>query len=255
MGRLSKEPDNTVKASQKSWEKYKKIKIIIKKNPAALGGRHSTSMPFKQNHPIITFAPRSGSVSDSEKRGTFCFLLTQPVCPSSLILHLAPCFLLALQRACWQRGRQVFQLVMSAPRSHRAARLTCFSCQLFILLALNDLPELTPSIVGFGSERGGGHGEPQDFRYHVRPEPAHQRGAARGVVGLLVIEEKSIDLEKGERDREWMKGQSWSNRRWVTERQTAPLSISRPKLPAGSFFLKQCNKWQKGKKKPAELLS
>lgn len=88
----------------------------------------------------------------------------------------------------------MFQLIMSIPCSLHAAQLTLFCCQFFTFLALNDLLELTPSIVWFCSEHSGRHGKPEDFGYHVGPEPAHQRGAAGGVVGLLVIEEKSIDL-------------------------------------------------------------
>lgn len=89
----------------------------------------------------------------------------------------------------------MFQLVVSV-RGHRAARVPLCCCQLFALLALDDLLELPCCIVWFGSEHGGRHSQPQDFGYHVGPEPAHQRGAAGGVVGLLVVEEKAVNLYK-----------------------------------------------------------
>lgn len=138
----------------------------------------------------------------------------------------------------------MFQLVAPVPSS---ARLPL--CQLFTLLALDDLLELTPSVVGLGCERRGGHGQPQDLGQHVGPEPAHQRRAAGRVVGLLVVEEKAIDLQEGERAGEKPELEAF---RGQPERQTAaPLLARRPKPPAGSFYL---NKERKGKGKPAELL-
>lgn len=89
----------------------------------------------------------------------------------------------------------MFQLVVSVPRGC----LALFCRQLFAPLALDDLLELPPSVVRLGCELGGGHSDPQDLRNHVGPQPAHQRGAARGVVGLLVVEEQPVDLRAGER--------------------------------------------------------
>lgn len=92
----------------------------------------------------------------------------------------------------------MFQLVMPVGRSPRSARVPLFRCQHFAPLAFDDLLELASRVGWLGGEWGGGHGEPQDFGDHVGPEPAHQRGAARGVVGLLVIEEKPVNLCRGE---------------------------------------------------------
>lgn len=114
--------------------------------------------------------------------------------PSSLALHLAHCSFPALWRLFWLRGGQVFQLVVSVPRGRLPAGVALFLRQLFTPLALDDLLELPPGVVGLGRERGGGHGEPQDLGDHVGPEPAHQRGAAGGVVRLLVVEEQPVDL-------------------------------------------------------------
>lgn len=155
-------------------------------------------MPFKQSHPIIITLPPLRSTRHSEKQGAFSLLPAQLACPSSLTLHLACCSIPALWRLFWLRGGQVFQLVVSVPRGRLAARVALFRRQLFIPLALDDLLELPPGVVRFGREHGGGHGEPQDFRDHVGPEPAHQRGAAGGVVGLLVVEEQPVDLWAGE---------------------------------------------------------
>lgn len=136
----------------------------------------------------------------------------------------------------------MFQLVMSIPSSCLGARLSLACCQLFTPLALDDLLELAPSIVWFGSERRGGHSEPQDVRHHVWPQPAHQRGAAGGVVGLLVVEEKSVDLQEGETADEKLLQ--------VNEGALGHITASQTPLPAGSAVLKQ-----KGKRKPADLPS
>lgn len=133
------------------------------------------------------------------KQGAFSLLPAQLACPSSLTLHLARCSILALRRLFWLRGGQVFQLIVSVPRGHLAARVALFCRQLFTPLALDDLLELPPGVVRLGREHGGGHSEPQDFGDHVGPEPAHQWGAARGVVGLLVVEEQPVNLWAGER--------------------------------------------------------
>lgn len=93
----------------------------------------------------------------------------------------------------------MFQLVVSVPGGLLAAGVALLPRQLFAPLALDDLLELPPGIVRLGREQGGGHAEPQDLGDHVGPEPAHQRGAARGVVGLLVVEEQPVDLRAGKR--------------------------------------------------------
>lgn len=93
----------------------------------------------------------------------------------------------------------MFQLVVSVPGGLLAAGVALLPHQLFAPLALDDLLELPPGIVWLGREQGGGHAEPQDLGDHIGPEPAHQRGAARGVVGLLVVEEQPVDLRAGER--------------------------------------------------------
>lgn len=132
----------------------------------------------------------------------------------------------------------MFQLIMSVPSSCLGARLSLARCQLFTPLALDDLLELAPSIGWLGSERRGGHSEPQDVRHHVWAQPAHQRGAARGVVGLLVVEEKSVDLQEGETaDEKLLQVNDAGSHHCFSD-------------TSASWILKQ-----KGKKKPAELLS
>lgn len=127
---------------------------------------------------------------------------------------------------------------MSVPSSCLGAWLSIACCQLFTPLALDDLLELAPSIGWLGSERRGGHSEPQDVRHHVWAQPAHQRGAARGVVGLLVVEEKSVDLQEGETaDEKLLQVNDAGSHHCFSD-------------TSASWILKQ-----KGKKKPAELLS
>lgn len=158
-----------------------------KKNPAAPGARYSTVMPFKQSHPIIIpLPPLRGTVRNREPFP--CSL------PSSLALHLAHCSIPALWRLFCLWGGQVFQLVASVPRGLPPAGVALFPRQLFAPLAIDDLLELPPGVVGLDRERGGGHSEPQDLRDHVGPEPAHQWGAAGRVVRLLVVEEQPVDL-------------------------------------------------------------
>lgn len=54
------------------------------------------------------------------------------------------------------------------------------------------------SVFRLGGEGSFGNLYAQDVSDHVGAKPAHQRGAARGVVGLLVVEEKSIHLQPDE---------------------------------------------------------
>lgn len=51
------------------------------------------------------------------------------------------------------------------------------------------------SIFRFGGEGTLGNLYTQDVSDHVGTKPAHQRGAARGVVSLPVVEEETIHLE------------------------------------------------------------
>ncbi|TNN79835.1 hypothetical protein EYF80_009872 [Liparis tanakae] len=74
------------------------------------------------------------------------------------------------------RRGQVLQLVAAAAvgRPHFARRL----------LVLQDLLQLLAGVLGLGGEGSRGHLDAQDVGHHVGAEPAHQGGAARGVVGL-----------------------------------------------------------------------
>jgi len=94
-------------------------------------------------------------------------------------------------RALQLGGRQVFQLIASVLR-----RLVCdILLHAFLApLVLNNLLELVPSIFWLGSQRAGWHGYAKNIGHHVGAQPAHQRSASRAIVGLLVVEEKSIYL-------------------------------------------------------------
>lgn len=52
-------------------------------------------------------------------------------------------------------------------------------------------------VLGLGGEGSGRDLHAQDVFDHVGPEPAHQRGAAGGVVGLSVVEEEAVHLRTG----------------------------------------------------------
>ena len=70
---------------------------------------------------------------------------------------------------------------------------------------LQDLLHLVTGIIRLGGEGTLRHVNAYDVCHHVGPEPAHQRCAARGVMGLTVIEKETIHLEYnkggGERDK------------------------------------------------------
>lgn len=50
-------------------------------------------------------------------------------------------------------------------------------------------------VLGLGGEGSYGNLYAQDVGDHVGAKPAHQRGAAGGVVGLSVVEEETIHLQ------------------------------------------------------------
>lgn len=60
---------------------------------------------------------------------------------------------------------------------------------------LQDLLQLVAGILWFGGEGPFGNLDAQDVCDHVRAKPANQRGAAGGVVGLPVVEEKPVHLQ------------------------------------------------------------
>lgn len=62
---------------------------------------------------------------------------------------------------------------------------------------LPDLLQLVAGVLRLGGEGARGNLQTQDVRDHVRPEPADQRGAAGGVVGLPVVEEEPVHLQGG----------------------------------------------------------
>lgn len=61
---------------------------------------------------------------------------------------------------------------------------------------LQDLLKLMAGIIRLAGEGTLWHLDAQDICHHIGSEPADQWCAARGVVGLLVVEKKPIHLEK-----------------------------------------------------------
>lgn len=61
---------------------------------------------------------------------------------------------------------------------------------------LQDLLKLMAGIIRLAGEGTLWHLDAQDICHHIGSEPANKRRAARGVVGLLVVEKKPVHLEE-----------------------------------------------------------
>lgn len=108
------------------------------------------------------------------------------------MLHEAPGVVWATGTVLQLGCRQVLQLIVSTLRGLVCAFLLC--ALLLILLVLNNLLELVPSIFWLCGQWASWHSYAKDIRHHVGAQPAHQRSASRAIVGLLVVEEKSVYL-------------------------------------------------------------